>query len=65
MSWETYVTLCWGIFPANAQSPRVERLAWDCFGGREAKTQTGGEQLAPPSGSVGLEQAWGGLVSQP
>lgn len=26
-----------------------------------AKAHTGGEQLAPPSGPAGLEQAWGGL----
>lgn len=30
-----------------------------------AKTQIGGEQLAPPSGPAGLERAWGGLVREP
>lgn len=30
-----------------------------------AQTQAGGERLAPPSGPVGLEQAWGGLVQAP
>lgn len=48
----------------RAQSLRVARLAWDCSGGRVAKTQTGGEQLAPPSGPAGPEQAWGGLLPE-
>lgn len=34
-------------------------------GGQVAKTQTGGEWLAPPSGPAGLEQAWGGLARAP
>lgn len=35
------------------------------FGRPVAKTQAGGERLAPPSGPAGLEQAWGGLVQAP
>lgn len=61
----TLIIPCLGHFPYLRLVSSVSRRAWDCLGAQVAKTQTGGERLAPPSGPAGLEQAWGRLVPAP